>query len=612
MIAIMGSSGAGKTTLLNCLSGRLTTGILSGSITHNGQPRDAHTWKKVMAYVEQDDALFSELTVRETIDFAAQLRLPAALTREEKSKHGDGLVKVLRLAGAANTKIGGGQSNARGVSGGERKRTAIAQELVGGPEILFLDEPTSGLDSNSSLSVLETVKHDAESTGRIVIATIHQPSWELLCLFDKVLLLAGGSTVYYGPPEAAITHFSGVGFTCKATQNPADYFLDLLTIDPSKSPESMEEDQKRVKMLQEYAKASSMPGDIEADGAAAPGALTRQNTFPSGGGVGGAEVQRTLTRRSTIPHLYINDNSAGGSSNPWLFELRMTLGRSFQQFFRNRLVMALFFVRAVFLTVLVSFSFYRMEAWRDTATAQTLTDLSGFLYFWPVMLTYMTVLPIAGVFPMEREIIKRERAAGAYRTSSYFFGRCIVEIVVHSLFGILFMTTVAYFVVGLRTDGGGARFFAFLLIQWVGLVGSVGIGLVIGAAAKTVEMGQVVGPVAVITSLLYGGGLLNSADLIYPLKAFEWISPASYVYRASMQNELRGLVYASCNATSASVATAASIQCFRTGEDALAYYAVDDLSFWTCIGVGFALACAYMVLGYAILRTYGRAKTKII
>ncbi|KAJ3194727.1 hypothetical protein HDU67_004618, partial [Dinochytrium kinnereticum] len=69
MVAIMGSSGAGKTTLLNCLSGRLSTGTLSGQVLYNSQPRDHRTWRKTMAFVEQDDVLYSQITVRETLRY---------------------------------------------------------------------------------------------------------------------------------------------------------------------------------------------------------------------------------------------------------------------------------------------------------------------------------------------------------------------------------------------------------------------------------------------------------------------------------------------------------------------------------------------------------------
>ncbi|KAJ3117824.1 hypothetical protein HDU96_005411 [Phlyctochytrium bullatum] len=158
-------------------------------------------------------------------------------------------MKRFRLSKAADTPIGDGST--RGVSGGERKRTAIGQELVGNPEILFLDEPTSGLDSNSAFAVMENVKNDAIATGRIVICTIHQPSFPLLSLFHRVILLSGGSTVYAEGPLEALDYFAKLGYPCTQPHvNPAEFFMDLLTIDTSKSEDEVKKDVERIEHLQ--------------------------------------------------------------------------------------------------------------------------------------------------------------------------------------------------------------------------------------------------------------------------------------------------------------------------------------------------------------------------
>lgn len=129
-VGILGASGAGKTTLLNILSARIShTGDLAGSVTYQGKPRDPSTWKRTIGYVEQDDAMLPRLTVRETIDYSAKLRLPDELfTKVEKLQRVQEVIEMLRLENCEGTRIGGGRE--RGVSGGERKRTSIG--VVGG------------------------------------------------------------------------------------------------------------------------------------------------------------------------------------------------------------------------------------------------------------------------------------------------------------------------------------------------------------------------------------------------------------------------------------------------------------------------------------------------
>ena len=95
-----------------------------------------------MGYVLQDDTFFQNLTVKQTIRITALLKLPSDLTFGQKFKRVDEYIDGLGLTKARNTIIGGPLR--RGVSGGERKRANIANEIVSNPSLLFLDEPTSG------------------------------------------------------------------------------------------------------------------------------------------------------------------------------------------------------------------------------------------------------------------------------------------------------------------------------------------------------------------------------------------------------------------------------------------------------------------------------------
>jgi ABC-type multidrug transport system ATPase subunit len=138
VVAIMGGSGAGKSTLLNTLAGRIGPGKLSGDILVDGHPRNPSTWKIQCAYVEQDDIMFRNLSVYETLRYSALLRLPSIMSDNEKMDRVESVIAALGLQGCRDTWIGDTQT--RGISGGERKRVSIGIELVTNPQILFLDE----------------------------------------------------------------------------------------------------------------------------------------------------------------------------------------------------------------------------------------------------------------------------------------------------------------------------------------------------------------------------------------------------------------------------------------------------------------------------------------
>ncbi len=92
------------------------------------------------------------------------------------------------------------------MSGGERKRAAIAAEMVTDPKILILDEPTTGLDSLNAENVVKALRKMADE-NKIVITTIHQPSVDVLKMFDIVLILHEGKKVYMGSFEGIRSFF---------------------------------------------------------------------------------------------------------------------------------------------------------------------------------------------------------------------------------------------------------------------------------------------------------------------------------------------------------------------------------------------------------------------
>jgi len=207
MLAVMGPSGCGKTTLLDTLAGRMRGNIkTSGALAVNGHGTSLAFGKA--AYVAQEAQLAGALTVRETLLFAARIRL-ANLTKPEMDELVDRLIEDMGLTLTANTLVG--DWAIRGISGGQRRRLSIAVELITSPQILFLDEPTSGLDSAAAFHVLSCVRRLATDERRTVVAVIHQPPSEVYALFDKLLLLSAGRTVYFGDAPKAMELFKTAG-----------------------------------------------------------------------------------------------------------------------------------------------------------------------------------------------------------------------------------------------------------------------------------------------------------------------------------------------------------------------------------------------------------------
>ncbi|KAF5631014.1 ATP-binding protein [Fusarium sp. NRRL 25303] len=228
--ALMGPSGCGKTTLLNVLARRPTNASsVEAEVNINGSHLSLAEFREVSCFVEQEDALIGSLTVRETLEFSSRLASSSSLSKKERIVRINNLLESFGLVEQANTLIG--TPIRKGISGGQKRRVGVASQLITSPKLLFLDEPTSGLDSAASLEVVKYLRDVAKRNNLIVICSIHQPSTSTFNLFDKLLLLSGGKTHYFGPVNSVAAYYSEVGSPLPQYVNPAEHLLELVNID---------------------------------------------------------------------------------------------------------------------------------------------------------------------------------------------------------------------------------------------------------------------------------------------------------------------------------------------------------------------------------------------
>ncbi|RCK66698.1 Protein SNQ2 [Candida viswanathii] len=279
LTALMGESGAGKTTLLNVLAQRIDFGTITGDMLVNGRPLDS-SFSRRTGYVQQQDIHAEELTVRESLQFAARLRRSNDVSDEEKLDYVEKIIDVLNMKGYADAIVG---KLGNGLNVEQRKKLSIGVELVAKPSLLlFLDEPTSGLDSQSAWSIVKILRSLANS-GQSILCTIHQPSATLFEEFDRLLLLKKGGIVTYfgdiGPRSSVILdYFERNGARhCDDNENPAEYILEAIgagaTASTSfdwgeiwaNSPEKVVADQKRDELIEESSKRAVGTGSETED-----------------------------------------------------------------------------------------------------------------------------------------------------------------------------------------------------------------------------------------------------------------------------------------------------------------------------------------------------------
>ena len=208
-VSILGPSGAGKSTLLHLMNGDFLP--TAGEVQFDSLAPQAYLpeRRQSLAYLPQAPVLHDPLTPRRALSYSARLR-GLNLGRKQIIS----ALEQVELSHRANTPI-------RKLSGGERKRVALAAELLGDPVALFLDEATSGLDPATEKEMMELFLREARS-GKTVICITHFPDNVSLC--DKVIVLARGLLIFYGTPAELLTHFH--------IHTISELYLKL-TVDPS-------------------------------------------------------------------------------------------------------------------------------------------------------------------------------------------------------------------------------------------------------------------------------------------------------------------------------------------------------------------------------------------
>jgi ABC-type multidrug transport system ATPase subunit len=248
LLAVIGPSGCGKSTLLRAMTGiRPAT---EGRVRYDG--RDLYADYAELRYriglVPQDDVLHRQLTVRRALRFAASLRFADDVPRKERHARVEEVLATLGLTERARQRIDL-------LSGGQRKRTSVALELLTEPSLLYLDEPTSGLDPALDREVMRELREMADS-GRTVIVVTHSVLHLDAC--DRVLVMCPGGTVgYFGPPDEVLEFFGAGDY--------ADVF-QMVTEDPAEWARRYRESE----LYGKYAGTASIPPVRDTGAPAAP------------------------------------------------------------------------------------------------------------------------------------------------------------------------------------------------------------------------------------------------------------------------------------------------------------------------------------------------------
>lgn len=516
VLAILGPSGCGKTSLLNALSNRLraTRGdALTGDITFNGNALAGDDERAAvrLSYVEQEPKFFSNLTVRETLELDARLR---GESDADARAIVDKTLRKMSLMTCAETVVGGdtGGKAVAGISGGERRRLAIASETLGlasetgaSDLVVLVDEPTSGLDAFQADKMVEKLVDLAEAENACVVCTLHQPRSASFAKMQDVLLLASGARVaYHGPSDEAVKYFKSIGYECPEHFNPAEFLIDLVSVDAGDGDARDDVEAKSRARIERIVRAWS-----EREGAREPPRDATASTSSS----------RATPRRKCGP----------------LRQFRLLAGRAWRQAKREMWVNGVRMIASIGLAAAFGGCNYRVGLGPRSVKRRIAVLMQAC-----INTSMLAMVKSLNGFPRERATVRREmaRQSGGYGPGPYFLSKILIETPIDMVFPVVFGGVMAP-MVGLN-KAGRKMFLTTLALQ---SAAAASLGLSISALSPNAEVALAIGPCVMVLNIMLGDTTGAFAEVPESLAPLSKLSLIRHAFEGVLCSEFEGLVF---------------------------------------------------------------------
>ncbi|KAK0711016.1 P-loop containing nucleoside triphosphate hydrolase protein [Lasiosphaeris hirsuta] len=570
--ALMGPSGCGKTTLLNVLASRPTGAQkVDATVLVNGQKPSRNAFREMSRFVEQDDALIGSLTVRETLHFASRLASTSSLPKRERIARIDGLLDSFGLRDQANTLIG--TPIRKGISGGQKRRVGVASQLITSPKILFLDEPTSGLDSAASWEVINYLKGVAKRNNLIVIASIHQPSTSVFNLFDKLLLLSAGKPHYFGPVATIDAHFTALGHALPLHVNPAEYLLEMVNVDFSRS--RRETAAEHLDELQRAWSASPRAADVSAAVAVAE-VGTKE-------GDGAALVDAEAERKPSLPSLIVT-----------------LVHRSFVKSYRDVVAYGIRVAMYTGLAIMMGTVWLRLDTEQES-----IIPLINAIFFGSAFMSFMAVAYCPAFLEDYMQFIKEKRN-GLYGATALIISNFLIGI--PYLVGIsLLFSAISYWLSNFRPTA--AAFFTWVFWLFLDLLAAEGLVVFMTSLFPSFVISLAL--VAFANGLFMSvNGFMVSPTLlnVFYKYVFHFWDYQKYVFENMMINEFSERVY-SCASTGPGPEecqcmwqTDLADQCLIRGQGVLDQYGYKPGYMGKDVGIMMGIIVGYRIAAWIVLK----------
>ncbi|KAF8930773.1 ABC-2 type transporter-domain-containing protein [Dissophora ornata] len=535
MILVLGRPGAGCSTLLRVLANdRKNYKSVTGDITYgpfDAQEIGLHHRGEVL-YNQEDDFHYPTLTVRQTLTTALKTKTPGKRLPEQTHKKQfveeflDVLTKMYGLTKQVETVVG--NAFIRGISGGERKRLSIAEQMATRSSINMWDGSTRGLDASSALDYIKSLRVMTNLMNKATMVSIYQASENIYDLFDKVLLLYEGRCIYFGPANQARQYFIDVGFECPARQTTAD-FLTAVTDPHERKARSGFEGRipHTPKQFEDVFKASASYKTVERQRVEYQDSVSERIPVDDFKEAAKQVKQKHVSVKNPYTISFV-----GQVKTLTVRQVQLTRGDMTSVISR--------YASNVIKAIIVGSVFFQLK----TDASGTFTR-GGVLFFALLFnaLISQAELPLA---MQGRPILYKHKNFAMYRPSAFAIAQICVDIPLITVQIILF-SVVLYFMAGLQLEAG--KWFLFCLILFVTALCMTAFFRMWAAVSATFDAASRNSGLILLALILYSGYMIPYQSMHPWFIWIFWINPLAYAFKALISNEMRGLEFDCTGAT---------------------------------------------------------------
>jgi len=534
MVVVLGPPGSGCSTFLKTMAGETHGFVVDDKSYINYQGISLSQMHKHFrgeaVYSAEQDVHFPQLTVGDTLYFAASARcprhIPGGVGRAQYiTLMRDVIMATFGIRHTVNTKVG--NDYIRGVSGGERKRVSIAEACLNGSPVQCWDNSTRGLDSANAIKFCKTLRNSTDILDSTAMVAIYQAPQSAYDLFDKALVIYEGRQIFFGDKDAARQYFIDLGFECPDRQTTADFLTSMTSPGERRARPGFE---RRVpRTPDEFAaawKASRERLELVQD------IMRYEKEHP----LGGDDLERFKQSRRLQQAKHQRVQSPYTLS--YVQQVRLCLWRAFRRLVADpSLTLASFFGNSM-LALIIGSVFYNLP--QDT---NSFFSRGALVFFAILMSGFGSILEIFTLYA-QRPVVEKHQRYAFYHPSAEAVASMLMDMP-YKIANAITLNLVLYFMTNLRRTGGA--FFFFLLISFfLNLVMSM-LFRTIASLSRTLSQALAPITILILSIVIYTGFAIPTNYMLGWARWINYLDPVAYGFESLMINEFSGRNYPCAN-----------------------------------------------------------------